>query len=217
MVNTIFYPLKIQMIEFSTAHDSECDCHEVKQRILCLSLPKVMKAMKPEDNTTTQFQDQFTSSLLEIIENRRQDNKPIYLCVLKALSEMMLLLGCDSLKRYAYILVFHFDSILSAKGTATETNTSDEMLSLTIISIGNFFYTLKLDSTPYLDAMMKLLVNLKEMAVKVRSQCIATLGKIAAAVGNQRFIPYLPVTLLLLQDSSNLAATISSTVSLFHK
>ena len=196
------------MIEVSTSHDARCMCHEVKQEILCKSLPKVMAAMKPEDEITIEFHNKFTTSLLEIMENCRQDKKPIYPCVLEALSKMMPLLSRDGLRRYAYILIFHFDSILRAE------KSDDLLLSLTIGSVGDFFFTLKIDSLPYLDAMAKLLLNRKEMTVAIRSQCVAALGKIASAIGDQRFVPYLPSTVKLLQESSDLVTPSDWTVIL---
>ena len=79
---------------------------------------------------------------------------------------MMQLFRRDGLKRHAYILFSHFDSILRAE------KSDDLLLSLTIGSVGDFFFTLKMDSIPYLDALIKLLLNRKEMKVAIRSQCV---------------------------------------------
>ena len=71
-----------------------------------------------------------------------------------------------------------------------------------------------MDSIPYLDALIKLLLNRKEMKVAIRSQCVAALGKITTAVGDQRFVPYRPATLQLLQESADLVTPSDCTVSL---
>ena len=45
--------------------------------------------------------------------------------------------------------------------------------------------------------------------IEVRIQFVSALGKIAEAVGRQRFHPYIPTVLRHLQTSSNLTVVIS--------
>ena len=196
------------MIERSTSHHAACICHEVTQEILCSSLPDVMKAMKVGEKETIEFHNQFTTCLLEILENCCRDKKPVDKSVLKALSKMMPLLGRDGLKRFTYILVFHIDSILRLP-----TSEEAEKSTLIIISlIGDLFITLKSDASPYLNNMMKLLLDRKELTLPARIACVSALGKTAAGVG-ERFHPYLSDVLQLLQETSEFVST--SDVSFF--
>jgi hypothetical protein len=167
-----------------------------------------MKALKPGENETIQFHNQFTTCLLEMLENCRQDKKPVQKCILEALSKMMPLLGRAGLKRYAYILVFHFYSILiRASKSESATDKSNQISSLTMDLIGDLFTILKSDSAIYLKNTIKLLLDLKGISVQVRSHCVAALGKVAAAVGDNQFEPYLPAVLLFLHESSELTTT----------
>lgn len=193
-----------QIIEGSTAPGTsstlELDIFE-----FCKYLPDVMQSMKPGDKIAVQHQHEFTSRLLQILEICQQHNKPIGPFVLEALSKMMPLLGRNGVKRYSYILIFHLSSILRAK-TTTET---DQILYLSIGLVGDLFLTLKSDSSSlfYLDGflpLVELLLNREEMNVEVRSHCIVSLRKIATVLGVQRFLPYLPATLQLLHESSNI-------------
>ena len=194
------------MIDVSTSHDSGCRCHEGTQGQLCIGLPKVMKALKAGEKATIEFHDQFTTCLMEIIENRHQDKKPVDTCVLEALSEMMPLLGRAGLQRYAYILVFHIDSVLREPASDDESNSSSTQIKITIHLIGDLFTTLKTYAAPYLNQMMKLLLDIKGMSIPVRIECVSALGKVAAAVGGNCFHPYLGDVLQFLQESSELVA-----------
>jgi len=198
------------MIEISTSHDSGCNCHEVPQDILCESLPKVMKALRAGEKETIEFHDQFVTCLFEIIENRRQDKHPVDKCVLKALSKMIPLLGCSGLKRYAYILVFHIDSILREPDSEDEADSSSTQITISLI--GDLFTALQSDAFPYLNNMMKLLLDRKEMTLPIRIDCVSALGKVAAAVGENGFSRFLFDVLQFLQESSEL---VTSNVGLF--
>ena len=193
------------MIDVSTSHDSGCRCHEGTQGQLCIGLPKVMKALKAGEKATIEFHDQFTTCLMEIIENRHQDQKPVDTCVLEALSEMMPLLGRAGLQRYAYILVFHIDSILREPASEDEADSSSTQITISLI--GDLFTALQSDASPYLNSMMKLLLDRKEMTLPIRIECVSALGKVAAAVGENGFFRFLFDVLQFLQESSELVAT----------
>lgn len=196
--------------KLAVCEDTACKCIIRSQKTLYDRLPKLAKALKSGEETAINIRHQLTVCLLGIIEDCCRKKDPVDKTFLVALSEMLPLVCRNCIKPYTEFLFSYFELILTEPTAMDLSTEQSKILPIIIRVIGDLFFTLKSNVFPYLKSTMKLLFDFEEMSLEFRTECVAALGKIAAAVGGERFYSFMPSVMQLLQDSFNLATAPSA-------
>lgn len=154
----------------------------------CITLSKVIKKLKADE---IQTRHELMSGLLSILQSG-VINENVFLVTSRTIS----LLPLNELKVHLPALITYFKS-------AIELPDACPVIGL----IGDLFRALRTESLPYLDFFSQAVFDLlkqKEMATKLRSECIAALMDMAISVGMQHFQPYIDRTLNQLHYASRI-------------